>query len=670
MAATKLFNPLDDFQSYSVHYVMLAARTTEEAKVFIDQDPSVNSATLAAIEQVKQLGEAITYNNVSNVAYLVMDTRRFSQFTIDRLKYEVLINGLEKGDSHGNLATMVEMNIVDSVGISFINFLQWLMDSKMQCNFDGMIFMLRLIFVGHKPDGTTETVQTVTIPMHLSKLELNLDYAKGAYTAEFMPNINFDTTANYRWLQIGTATTYVSSDNTLGAVVDNFQKQLNDKSAEYFARATSAIKTARKETGQYGRQVKYMITLPEKWRKMKFNGVATSSATETDHKKKEPGKPQSTNLAVDTGLKITDVLDKMFKQTPEISDLGNGRKSTDSVGFYKHLVGITSSDAEVIVHIDVIEFKVPNVRIEELASRSNATADANNFYQTDPRTNTRVPKNFMEFDYIFTGKNTSILNFDMKLQDLQWMLASNLEIGHGTMNTVTGEGQDDKKKTVNSSAELVLAKPYDALLMPLNTEAELNNFNDYASLVLGDKTIGDQIKTGRQDYTRNLSAFYAGSPITVVMTIKGNPLIMTKFNMGSFLEHAKDITQFTGYRDKLEKEIIRDNTQDVNGQKLETLKVENGVLVVNSLGDTNYTAAPVFVKVNIMGPNVNHTTGELINGEDFARAILYDNYYVVFKVTNLIEGSNFTQELELWSHNVFGNGKMTGPPDKTVKAVK
>ena len=44
-----LYNPLDEFESYSVHYVMVATRTTEDAADFVSEDRNVQNATLKAI---------------------------------------------------------------------------------------------------------------------------------------------------------------------------------------------------------------------------------------------------------------------------------------------------------------------------------------------------------------------------------------------------------------------------------------------------------------------------------------------------------------------------------------------------------------------------------------------------------------------------------------------
>ena len=729
MALTHFHNPLDEFATYSVHYVMLACRTTEDARVFIsDSDtPSgaaINAATLSAIESVKYLGDSIPYGDNKETAYLVMDTRRFSQFTVERFKYDALINGLQATGSQGNLVTTVEMTIIDSAGISFINFIMWLMDTKMQCNFDGMIYMMRVIFVGHTPEGKTKTVTAITIPMHLFKLELNLDYAKGAYTCEFMPNMNFDAQRHSRWLNINSASSYFSGNGntTLGGMVDSFETALNERSQAYYLNASTLIQNARgkdskNKHGKFGRQVRYQISLPKEWRIMEFKGNGTAASTEIIFKKQlddkenpnaaekpaadekpaaaaekpaaandKAGKPTDSTMSVQSGILITDVLNLMFKQVPKIAELGNGRQtpgsdSKGSISFYNYLLGTSSNNETVIVHVDVIPFEVPNAIIEAQKTLNSVARDDANFYNeledaNGKKTGIRIPKEFIEYDYIFTGRNKDILNFDLKLQDLQWLLASNLEMGAGAMQSKLEEGQTSDGKAINPSAELVSARAYDALLLPKNSSEELETFSAYSRMVLNGPE-GDQIRSGQQDYLRNLSNFYAASPITCAITIRGNPYIMSKFANTKILPHISTATAIGAgstsaistsaqekYREDLTSRIIKDN-QSQTGIPL--IAEENGVFVVKSITDRHYASTPVFVKINIKGPNVDDKTGDMKTG-DFAREILQNNFYVVMKVTNIIEGSNFTQDLELYSHNVFGRGKVSGPPDKTIKA--
>lgn len=686
----KIENPLDAFNTYSVHYVMLACRTTVVAQQFASDDDKAMATSLAAIDAVRALGDPVVLGGNANDVFLMLDTRRFSQFTVESLKYDVLINGLQRGASTSNLAVDLSMTILDSAGISFANFMQWLMDTQMKCNYDGLIFMLRTIFVGHKPDGTSETVQSETIPMHLNKMEINLDFAKGAYNLEFMPNMNFDVNRYNRWLTVWLATTYhTGKGNKLGALITSFEKELNTKSADFFngVQNTLAAVNGGAKVQTLGRKVQYMITLPSKdWANFDVTGATPGGAPEikffADLPKKDEktgttsGQIKDSTTAVKPSLTIPKALDAIFKQCPDVAKLGNFKTNTNTsdeyVTFFKYIVGITSDNDIVMVHVDVVEFKVPNIIAQEQPKNKNTsivTQQENEFYVTTDLGNgviKREPRNFIEYDYIFTGMNKDILNFDMKIQDFQFLLASNMRIGDDAMRNVTDRsGDTNQPKPAPGSDELIYTRQYDPIIMPTDTEAALKNFSSY-SLLLKTKEQAQELKDQRQKYTKNLSTFYAGSPITVALTIRGNPLIMHKFNMGKLLKHVKSApgsqsVEITGkdrieYRNNLENEILRQNPGSFDKQ--------GGSFVYknSNLDSKSYAISPVFCKVNIMGPNVDFRTGAPITDENgvttYATSVLSDNYYVVFKLTNIFQGHDFKQELELYAHNLFGSNKI------------
>lgn len=661
---SRIRNPLDEFQSYSVHYILLACRTTVIASAFADEKNDTTS--LAAINNTKALGDPVVFGNSSDDVFLVIDTRRFAQFTVETLKYDVYVNGIQQGGSTSNLAADLSMTVLDSVGISFANFLQWLMDSQMKTNFDGLVFMLRTVFVGHKPDGSTETVQSETIPMHLNRVEIDLNFAKGAYTMEFMPNMNFNVQKHSRFLVVSTTTAYGTGDgNTLGGLITNFEKRLNDKSQQFFNDIQKAVPKGATE-GQYGRRVEYQITLPKDWANFQIKGANQGKVTETKYGKDGTTPPATINnslIATQPGAEITKILDEMFKQVPEISEMGNFKSSDASkegvITFYKYIVGLTSSNETMCVHVDVVEFKVPNVfrrKQSESAAVSNIDTE---FYREEvdplnPKIKRRVPKDFIEYDYIFTGLNKDILNFDMKIQDFQFLLASNLKIGPADINDAADTGTTPDGKGKETYDDLRYARKYDPIVPPIDSNAALKAFSNVAGAI--GKKDEDTTKK-QQQYTQNLSMFYAGSPIVTTLTIKGNPLIMHKFNVGKLLGHPSGGGQTgaegatTGvvprdqYRKDLEDRILKQNP------KLE--QQGNSFVVKSNLSEKSYAVAPVFVRVNVKGPAVDFKTNEQ-NGPEYTSSVLENQYYVVFKLSNVFQGHLFTQELELYSHNVYG----------------
>jgi hypothetical protein len=699
MSLGRLKNPLDSFTTYSSHFVLLAARTTERARLF--SDDSNATSTLQAIDSVKQLGAPVPFPGTSGDVFLVLDTRRFAQFSVERMKYETFINGLTTGQSHANLSTEIEMTILDSVGISFINYLQWLMDTQMQTNFDGMVFMLRVIFVGHKEDGSTETVQTVTIPCHLFKMDVDLDYAKGAYSCSFMPNFNFASNQHSRWLNIGQASNYFTgSSNKLGDMVNSFERTLNTESQVFYDRVEKVLLSAGKApstaTGRFGRKVQYQLTLPKEWNDFIYTGPSIHDAVELDFKarskstatggsttsatgtnSKEVTQAKNTHLSVDPGQTIPEVLDIMFKQVADIQRLGNAEKLTKSdqfITFYKYLTSVSSDDSSFTVHVDVIPFEIPNVKPPSPNQKDGVSQHQDKFYQQVDGKN--YPRSYFELDYIFTGKNVDVLGMEMKIQDLQFLLAANVKVGEGEQLLLSSRGQGDtvaEKKEKDPVAEVLgSSRAYDPIMIPMLTQAQRDNFSQY---VLARSTdAGRQRNFDSQSYSRNLSAFYAQSAAMANITIRGNPDIMAKFVIESPVQHTSPVTAgATGvsttnldvksrYRDDLEKRILR--TKGITeGRTTGTFSVER------PLGDVSYVSQPVFVLLNVMGPNVDPITNELIQGEDFATRVLYDNYYVVFRVVNIIERGVFTQELELWSHNVYGTSKLTSE-DRSKKATQ
>jgi hypothetical protein len=679
---------------------MLACRTTEAARDFAE---SANTDTLQAINDTNYLGEAVKWNSSVQDVYLVLDTRRFSQFTVEKFHNEVWINGMQTGAAHGNLSTKITMTIIDSVGISFTNYLQWLLDTKMQCGFDGMIFMLRVLFVGHNEDGSgTEIVQTVTIPMHLFKMDVNLDYAKGIYECEFMPNFNFGINVHDRWVNIGTAANYkTKSAPLLGEMVQNFQDALNAKSKDFYhdistAAVAGGVTTQSNGSGKFGRIVQYMITLPKEWKEFKWTGVSLDNAIErtfpkkTDEAKKteqaaaaDPGTAATpaTNAftSVNPGQTIPQVLDLMFAQVDEIKALANADKLNGgkTITFYKHLVSISSNNDSFTVHVDVIPFVVPNVKPQKANTTQSTDTSIKEQYSafTTRGGSEWVPKDYFEMEYIFTGKNLDILHFDMKIQNIQTLLASNVRASEGRLfGDSLGDGQKDVIKDPKgasnnntgphaslASRESFNTRPYDPILIPMMTEEQRAGFAQYVSA----RKESDQNKLVENSlaYSQNLSTFYARSPVHINIKIKGNPFIFEKFALQEPVPHASPVTIANGnvsnsdpnvegdYRKRLETEILK-----LNGL---TEGATKGTFAVKPIGMQSYVAGPVFVKVAIKGPNVDPRTQEmsqeLDGNQSFATEVVSNNFYRVMKVINSIEHGVFTQELEMYSNNMFGD---------------
>ena len=263
-------NPLDKFRSHSIHYVILAARSTEDLREFSDGSESELARTLQAIDDCKQLGGSVRSKNGSDGVFLLVDTRRFSQFSIDNFELDTKIAGFAVPGSKSPNAVGLEMNFTvhDSSGISFANFLQYLMDKKLQVSFDGMTLLVRVVFIGHTDTGTTEVVQSFGIPAIFNTIQVDLNEVQGIYQCKCFPLIGMVSNSNYnpKWTQIGTASTYFTGPgvNTLGGAVQAFEHALNKESFRRYKEFNSIPDTDARANG-YGRPVQYLLTRPKGW---------------------------------------------------------------------------------------------------------------------------------------------------------------------------------------------------------------------------------------------------------------------------------------------------------------------------------------------------------------------------------------------------------------------
>ena len=167
-------NPLDKYRSYSYHNILLVANNTESLRPYLSADPALDALAMTAIQATAQ-GEAINVPGVSGQAFLVLDSRRTSNFSIREFNYTTAPGVGTASQTHIYVGTL-NMVIIDPDGINFINYLRYLVDEKLKSDFFGIHFVLKTIFVGHTHDDTTEVVTTSAIPLMMHDLEFDVSY--------------------------------------------------------------------------------------------------------------------------------------------------------------------------------------------------------------------------------------------------------------------------------------------------------------------------------------------------------------------------------------------------------------------------------------------------------------------------------------------------------------
>jgi len=695
-------NPLDNFRSHSVHYILLAARTTEDLRQFVDESDGGQASALQAIDNCQALGGVVKNKNSSESVFLVMDTRRFAQFSIENFEIDTRIAGFNVPGSQSPNAVALDMmfTVLDSSGISFANFLQYLMDQKLKVSFDGMSLLMKVIFVGHTDDNKSKIVQSISVPAIFKTIELDLNGAKGVYTCHCIPLLGMPSNARYnaKWTSIGTASSYFTGKNanTLGDVIQSFEDRLNDLSMSLYNKFNGIIQypgQSPQTAKQFGRPVQYMITIPDSWKPFKFSGPSKGGAQEINFqqllKQEEASKNSKTQpasnaeakeslVAVDPNLTIPEILDTIFSQTIDVQKLANfstTKNKTDLIKFYKHLITITSNDDNFTVHVDVVEFSVPNVLLAEQKKAAVTVDDA--FYTTIPATSTsaskKVPKNYLEYDYIFSGKNIDILNLDLKIENLNLLLMQGTKIGQGKLFEQADKGQNQTDGSVGEDISTIVGRgAKDPIPLRMLTAAERSNFSNLAGSV---KIEGEQTPQAVvQQYTKNLSDLY-NTVTQAHLTLRGNPSLLAGVVLTGIPQHVNAISNVNsnngaskvnlgvkaGWRTDLENRLIK--TGSVS-------KTSDGFQV---LGGQSFVTTPVFMKVNVYTQDVNFLSLDPASGQqNFAKQLFSDNYYLLFGIKSRIEGSRFTQECEIRSFSIYGHQEVTakGQTQSTTKDLK
>jgi len=698
---TNVVNPLDNFSSHSVHYVILASRTTEDLRQFTDDSTAAATSSLQAIDNCKQLGGVVSgASSKSESVYLVADTRRFSQFMIENFEIDTRIAGFSVPGSNTPNAVGLEMKftVLDSTGISFANFLQYMMDQKLKVSYDGMSLLIRVLFIGHTDDGKHKVVQSVGIPFIFKNIEIDLNEVKGVYTCKCIPLLGMNSNSNYntKWTSIGTASSYFTGPgaNTLGAVVQSFEDRLNDLSLKLYNNFNGVIQypgQAPSKAPRFGRPVQYMITLPSTWQNFKFSGPTQGGATEINFQellKQEEASRAAKNakaqttaaeakesfVAVDPNLTITEILDTIFSQTIEVQKLANftgSKNSTDSIKFYKHLITVTSNDDNFTVHVDVVEFDVPNVLLAE-KKKDAVTADEK-FFTIIPATATsaskKIPKNYLEYDYIFSGKNVDVLNLNLKIENLNLLLMQGTKIGESKLNTTADKGQKQEDGELSEELSTIVGRgAKDPVTLRMLTAAERNNFSNLAANV---KLEGDQTpQSVVQQYTKNLSDFYnAGTQAK--MTLRGNPKFLAGIILDGIPEHVNAISNTGSGASRSNNEV-----KSTWRKGLETRLSNAGLSKSNDsfkvLTGPSFVTTPVFVKVNVLTRDVDFLSLDPAQGQkNFAKQLFSDNYYFLTGVKSKIENSKFTQECDMLHFSIYGHQDVTakGQTQSTVKDI-
>ena len=641
-------NPLDRFRSYSYHHILMVSTNTESIRAIVNPEtmPQGEQDVLSKLS----LGNPISIGNGNSTAYLLCDTRKVSHFSINEVSYDSYIRVGENTFSNAVISP-IKISIIDSHGVAFINYLDYI-QNKMKVSIHKATYLLKTIFVGHTDTGSTEIIKQEAIPMLLTKMNMSPDHRGSVVAMEFTAMSQGAVLMNDDYNRMFDISGIFSPTNRLKDAVKSLENTLNSKSRDWFKKIQ--IKRVEAFEGlsgekispdsRFGKLVQYMFTVPDDWDSFEVHGIYERS-TESKFAKggyKDPITTKGVYIGFNASnsASIKDALEVILRQSQHVQKLASNQNRQDGkTQSYEILTTVTSDDDTITIHFDVVNYAIPKTQ------RETAQPELQSGFKPSD-------KNLMTFDYIFSGKNSDIIDFAMQMNNVQIFLADNLYIGDKIAEE-TAKDQKDKvqdKTSTKKKESIINIQENDPILPPIKSASQQMNM-PWITETDGKR---DYV-TARQQFIHNMSVCHGMSSTDVALKIRGNPNLFSRFTADTIFPHVKII-------DSVDLNYVQNNESFIKGTNGEFLNktdrkqyVDEKDAHVKKMGEMLATSqkniptlVPFYVRVNIKGQlvDVNQLDNVTPHNTPYTN-LFYTGYYIVKKITHTFSGGEFRQDLLL-----------------------
>jgi len=649
---------------------------------------------LAAVTKATAPGEAIVVDGTTS--YVLVDSRRFSQYQILSVDMEH-IYGSGDADNPTIPTSTTSIQLFDTTGMSFFNLLMDLFRNKLQTTRGSAFFLLAIMFTGHRDDGRTETISTCFIPLMLLTSKHEFDTKGSMFEMMFFETEGGRQDSILSELSIKT----ICTPPTLGGALGALEKQLNAESLDFYQKYISGVK-ASDDKQKTGKLVQYMITLYDKWENYATDLAAKANTEEQKHIAAEIASQTKVKKAYSKGgdrykaaqpkiaaskyvqftfgqtSAIPDAIKQIMESSTELkSHATKDKREKGTAVIWKQIVNISSDDNSYVVHFDIVPFQLPAQKVDEDANKLNAGSKGNVLGGSSNM------KNVLHYDYIFTGRNSHITNLKLEYSpESSFVLDTDIDIGRPRFRDGAQNGQTPSKavqagttapKAITNVANANI-RANDPVPVSWRTPAQQTNMVSQQSEEKTTEQNKEAIRVD-QEYRDTLGFAHFMSSIELDLTIRGNPKILSKYadkrQRGiaphpSIIDAAGVQNIAAASASDLQSKISTAKGQyysDFIAPRLRTLTAA----VVDGVEDgPDVTLYPLFVKLNILAPNVD-TTGDYLIGTEknpeplFTDKFFFNGPYMVLFIKTSISQGEFSHNLSLvpYDTTVTGNDEQS-----------
>ena len=585
-------NPLNEFRSYSYYHVLCLCDSTQSAlelsrstdlmdyqndKPLTQYDPS------EIVPKVNKRGQYFVLINGSTDTKLNIQSAKWSTIFFPKTT-----GSGEKGVQLRTQMVDGEMIIHEIFGVDFLNYIDQAL-RKFGIDPNSGIYVLKTVFVGHKDDGTTHIVKNIKpLSFILYDIQAKFDIT-GAYYTLSMVGVSCGAAQSPHIQAISehTRVSGIIGKSPKEAIEIDLADKINSVATEKWNKIRSCYNAGVDIEDEFIK-VEYFFHVDEIYGTDLKVGTATI-ASKGDVTSKDP------IFSARRG-RIENIINQIMLSCKEIE---NKDKISENE---KYFFTITSK---------INTYKEDGERKYEVhfyVNQKSSPVKPKEWLLTGPK----LGEGKLELDYIFTGKNIDIIDFDITMQQglgFFQMLTSMPSVPLTPHKTITGnsasaETQQTGQKQGSGTQEIRVRKPFFVgTNVKIPTHLTSKNF------------------IGVTSYESLLSRHAALEDLEATVKIHGNPQLLndTTFNiddatLGDMEKTIADIDS--------NENVIAPNTHKL----------------------------PLYVKINIRMPtNPASKSDEQIVYNDPTRSFWYNSWYYILGIDHQFERGEFTQTIDAMS---------------------
>lgn len=522
--------------------------------------------------------------------------------------------------------TEMKMKIMEPRGLQFMNYIRRTHKAYGKEG-AGVIWALQVQFVGHNdqfvPDGSVgtgggplneDTLKTIVLEFHLVDLQAQFTVAGVQYDLAFMGAANGATRIPQTDQVIDSVALEYKADKQIGTALKDLQKNINDNYDKVYKKATEEL---RRQTGTTnatpGAIVRYAID-PGEYKEVLFDQNPAKRTSQGNTEKERPPMQPGRNSKLDTFIL------KIVGESKEVQKEATGEGDPRQRKYVPNVVSVQLSGQAAKREGERLLVDVPDggylmvyklkkrelpLTLNELIERGGAQ-----------KSNAVAGRDYIEFDYFFTGKNIDIIDLDLRMNmAIAFVYSITTTVNENAQTTEENSDAAHRSDTVVTGSTQDLSTRAGTPFYPGRTVKSYKGRNKLNA-------------TRTVNYYQALAKQAGMEMLEANMTIVGNPALLANLNTDPV-------------------SLIREE-QNPNGTPLENDNMPNsfgdGVSDVN----LNWQIKPGFVKVNIK----HQVQGEDDSSTDprfESRDFWYQDLYYMLGIESKFSGGKFTQDLMMMS---------------------